>query len=194
MNKGEKKFSRVKLSKFLSLVLRHKPWILGLELDEEGFVPIKDLIEALKRKGFFLDEREVFLLVERDEKGRFEISGGKIRARYGHSIPVRIDYPEEKNVRVLYHGTPPRNIPRILKEGLKPMKRVWVHMSPSFEEALRVGLRRSKNPVVLEIDVEKMRKLGLKVYRASPKVFLSKEIPPECIRVAPGRGFEPRRA
>jgi len=121
-------------------------------------------------------------IVEKSERRRFEIVGDKIRALYGHTIPVELELSEDKGVKVLYHGTTPEAASKILKEGIKPMKRRWVHLSPTIETAMQVGLRRTRNPVILEIDVEKARKKGLKFYKATEKVYLCKKVLPEHIK------------
>ena len=89
---------------------------------------------------------------------------------------------EDETVKVLYHGTTPEAAAEILKTGLKPMKRNWVHLSPTVEIARQVGLRRTSKPAILEIDAEKARKNGIKFYKATEQVYLCKQIPPRYIR------------
>ena len=116
-----------------------------------------------------------------DPKGRFEVRNGRIRARYGHTFPVMIDFEEDKEVRRLYHGTAVENLNSILKEGIKPMRRNYVHLSLTVDDALEVGRRHSSNVVVLEVDTECLRARGLKVYKASSRVYVTPYVPPECI-------------
>ena len=182
-----------RLSKFLTLVLRHKPDILGLEMDKEGFVPLNQLIKKIrKRKGFgWVNEEDIIKLVNKDEKGRFEIKevGGVkyIRARYGHSrnLDVEIKYPEVKpgEVEVLYHGTRADVLPWILREGLKPMNRKFVHLSLTPDDAILVAQRWSGKPVILRIEAKKFLEEGGKIWKASEKVFLADYIPPKYIKI-----------
>ncbi len=109
----------------------------------------------------------------------FEIVGNKIKALYGHTIPVESKLDEDKITEVFYHGTTLSAASGILKAGLKPMKRRWVHLSPTVEIAREVGTRRTKKPVILEINAEKARKDGVKFYKATDKVYVCEAIPPE---------------
>ncbi|CAD5244962.1 RNA 2'-phosphotransferase [Thermococcus camini] len=173
--------SRVKVSKLMAYILRHSPEEFGLKPDMEGFVPLDDLVRALQRiypdvTGDFVRE-----IVENDAKGRYEIKGDKIRARYGHSFEVKLNHGEDTETKILYHGTPRRNLERILREGLKPMKRQFVHLTTSKIEALETGRRHGKDVVLLIIDAECLRRNGLKVYKAGRNVRIAKRVPPECI-------------
>ncbi|RLE56373.1 MAG: RNA 2'-phosphotransferase [Thermoprotei archaeon] len=178
---------REMLSKLMSGLLRHFPQVVGLKLDDEGFVDIDELVEAIRKKWRnrhlyqWVTKEHVIAVAQLDPKGRFEIIGNKIRARYGHSIRVKISYIEDREVKILYHGTAVENVPRILKEGLKPMKRMWVHLTDRFEDAVVVGKRKGR-PAVLVIDVELLRRLGHRVYRATDHIYVTDYVPPEAIR------------
>ncbi|MCD6373345.1 MAG: RNA 2'-phosphotransferase, partial [Thermococcus sp.] len=127
--------SRTRVSKLMAYILRHSPEKFELKPDAEGFVPVKELVKALQAVYPDVTEEFVMEIVERDSKGRYEIRGGKIRARYGHSFPVSLNHEEDRESRVLYHGTPRRNLESIMREGLKPMRRQFVHLSTSRSEA-----------------------------------------------------------
>ena len=170
---------KVRVSKYMSYLLRHNPE--NLKMDSEGFVDLGELLAKLKEK-FPVDKQLILEIVERSERKRFEIRNGKIRALYGHSIPVMLKLKEDKTVKILYHGTTPEAAAEILKSGLKPMKRNWVHLSPTIEIARQVGLRRTSKPAILEIDAEKARKNGIKFYKATKQVYLCKQVPPRYIR------------
>lgn len=173
---------RVRLSKLMSGVLRHFPQALGLKLDDEGFLSIGELAEALRRReGYeWVRAEHIIALAQTDPKGRFEISGCRIRARYGHSLPVRIRYPEAYPDTLLYHGTSLSNLESIEREGLLPMKRRFVHLTSSFEDAAaRASIHR--DPVVLVIDPSRL-KGRVKLYRASKSVFVAPCVPPDSIR------------
>jgi len=180
---------RVRLSKLLSYILRHDPESVGLELDSEGWVEVEALVEAIRTRWRYkelyswLQPLHVIAVTATDPKGRFELRNGAIRARYGHSrrLRITISYPEEKTLKILYHGTSMNCAERILKEGIKPMNRHFVHLTTSVDEACIVGSRHSKlNPVAIVVDAECVRKYG-KIFRASPKVFLTKFVEPKCI-------------
>ena len=170
---------KVKVSKYMSYLLRHNPE--GLRMDRHGFVDLNEFLEKL-RERFPVDRCLIFEIVEKSERKRFEIIGDRIRALYGHTIPVELELEEDKAVGVLYHGTTPEAAAEIMSVGLKPMKRKWVHLSPTKEIAMCVGLRRTSKPVILEIDVEAARKRGLKFYRVTDAVYLCSYIPPECLK------------
>ena len=144
MNSGLK----TAVSKYMSYLLRHNPE--NLKMDNEGFVRVCDLLNNL-RKRYDVDEGFVREVVEKSDRRRFQIVGDKIRAIYGHTIDVRIRLPLDENVRFLYHGTTERSASIILREGLKPMKRGWVHLSATTEIARDVGKRRTIKPIILVV-------------------------------------------
>ena len=182
-----------KLSKFLSLVLRHKPEAANVELDKEGYVDLELLLKNIKKiKGYsWVTENDILSIIEQDRKQRFEITkkGNKkyIRARYGHNaqLEIEISYPEVKpdEVEYLYHGTNSKVLPWILREGLKPMSRHYVHLSPTPEDALVVAQRRQGKHVILRINARDYIKDGGKIWKATEKTYLAKEIPPKYIRI-----------
>jgi putative RNA 2'-phosphotransferase len=176
------KHSRLKtrVSKYMSYLLRHSPQ--DLKMNGRGFIDLEELLEKLNER-FQVDRNLVVEIVERSRQKRFEIVGNKIRALYGHTLPVKSEQEEDKVVRVLYHGTTQRSASEIVKKGLKPMKRRWVHLSPTKETAREVGSRRAENLVILEIDVEAARKNGLRFYKATDKVYLCEAVSPRYIRM-----------
>lgn len=169
---------KTKVSKYMSYLLRHNSE--NLEMDDHGFIFLDQLLEKL-RERFPLDRDLLLDIVERSDRKRFEIAGDKIRALYGHTIPVELELEEDRTVKVLYHGTTPKAASKILKTGLKPMKRRRVHLSPTIEMAIVVGRRRTDSPVVLEIDAQAAREKGVKFYKATEKVYLSGYIKPEYV-------------
>lgn len=174
----------VALSKEISYALRHAPWEYELELDEQGFVPIAQLLHTLNESGTY--EREVTQadleqIIAISEKKRHEIIGDKIRALYGHTVPQIIKKEPGIPPAVLYHGTTHRALPQILQDGLKPMQRQYVHLSVDVETATRVGKRRDGNPVILKIDTEAAQKAGIQFYIGNDKVWLCDRVPKECI-------------
>lgn len=176
----------LELSKEVSYALRHAPWEYELEMDEEGFVPIPQLLHALNETNHY--EREVTIedlhhMMEVSDKKRHEIVGDKIRALYGHSIPMHIRKEETIPPDVLYHGTTHKSIDRILKEGLKPMSRQYVHLSKDTDTAILVGKRRDDKPVILSVDAKKAYEDGVKFYLGNDKVVLADCVPPKYLKV-----------
>ncbi len=170
----------VALSKYLSYLLRHNPG--DLPISRDGFVPIKNILDKIQKRFPGVDEKILWKLAE-GNKSRFEIKNGRIRAIYGHTIPVEISLEIDEKVEILYHGTTKESAEKILKEGLKPRGRQKVHLSPTIEQAIKVGRRRTKNPVVLKIDAASARKHNIVFEKANELVYLSDEIPPVFISI-----------
>ena len=176
----------VELSKEISYALRHTPWEYELELDEQGFVPIAQLLHALNESGAY--EREITQAdleqsIATSEKKRHEIVADKIRALYGHTIPQIIKKEPEIPPAVLYHGTTHRVLPQILQDGLKPMQRQYVHLSIDVETATRVGKRRDPEPIILKINTVAAQKVGILFFVGNDKVWLCKEMPKDCLSI-----------
>jgi putative RNA 2'-phosphotransferase len=173
----------VKISKFLSLVLRHSPETIHLNMDKNGWVNIDELIaNADKYKNIRLNSGLIRIIVENNDKQRFAISddGKRIRANQGHSIIVDLELESKTPPGILYHGTAVHSLDSIMKEGLKPMSRQFVHLSPAEEIALTVGKRHGK-PVVLYIDTKNMQKDGYKFYLSKNNVWLVNHVPAKYI-------------
>ncbi len=173
---------RVKVSKFLSGLLRHFPHSFGLKIDENGWANLSE-VERILKERYGIGRLEIELIVKFDKKGRFEIKNNKIRAKYGHSINVRTDWSESDEIpAVLYHATHPKNLQSILKFGLLPMRRKEVHMCDNVLDALEVGKRHCENPALLKIKAEEMLKKGFKI-RKKGKVYTTDYVPPEFIDI-----------
>jgi putative RNA 2'-phosphotransferase len=111
-------------------------------------------------------------LVEESERKRFEIVGNRIRALYGHSVPVYLRLEEDRAVEWLYHGTTTEAAKEILEKGLKPMKRMWVHLSPTKDIATQVGKRRTNSPLILVVNCKEARKaIGKQTAILFKKIF-----------------------
>ncbi|HDM23333.1 MAG TPA: DUF523 domain-containing protein [Candidatus Bathyarchaeota archaeon] len=177
---------RVKLSKLLSLILRHNPELIGVHLKENGFTEesIEEIARLIRKKlrGFnWVTANHIREVVEKDPKGRFEIKNDKIRALYGHTVKVSINYAESKVPEVLFHGTSPRNLGSILKEGLKPMKRQKVHLTSSPIDAYKTALRKTRNPVILIVNTRTVHEHGIKISKAGKNVYVCDKVPPDAI-------------
>ncbi len=168
----------VRISKFLSLVLRHKPETIGLSLDRGGWARVDELITAAHRAGLPLDEASLREVVEQNDKRRFAFSddGLRIRASQGHSLPVDLDLEPLAPPQFLYHGTASRFLNSIRRQGLVPRGRMHVHLSPDEPTAVRVGKRHGK-PVVLTVQAGRMHRDGFRFYLSANGVWLTGKVP-----------------
>lgn len=166
-----------KLSVFISLVLRHKPDAAGIQLDEHGWANVDELIEGICNTGRIIDRAVLEEIVRTDSKQRYSFNQERtmIRANQGHSIPVDVELEEKQPPQYLYHGTADRFLDSIMAEGLKPMSRLYVHLSKDEETAVKVG-KRHGNPVVLRIKAEEMWKVGIKFYLSQNGVWLTRYV------------------
>ncbi len=166
-----------KLSVLISLVLRHKPDAAGIQLDEHGWANVDELIEGVKNTGRQIDMDVLEEIVRTDNKQRYSFNQDKtlIRANQGHSIPVDVELEERQPPQYLYHGTADRFLGSIMADGLKPMSRLYVHLSKDKETAVKVG-KRHGSPVVLKINSEEMWKDGVKFYLSQNGVWLTKYV------------------
>jgi putative RNA 2'-phosphotransferase len=172
-----------KLSKFLALMLRHNPEEFGLSLDDEGFTALDPVWKAIRAKyGNRYDEKDLLTIVEGDERGkkRYEIYQGRIRAMYGHSTP-EVSYPPAEPPEFLYHGTNPKALAAIRKEGLTSQARQYVHMTTNLSNAEVVAKRRTNNPLILKIRAREAYLAGTVFHHAETEHFLAKSIPPQYI-------------
>lgn len=178
------KKEHIKISKFLSLVLRHKPEAIGLELDEKGWAAVDDIIRLAAAKGTTLDRGSIEAVVETNDKKRFSLSpdGVRIRANQGHSVDVDLDLSPAKPPMVLFHGTATRFLESILSQGLHPSGRHHVHLSSDRETAIKVGKRHGK-PVILKIDAGAMNSDGHVFYLSENGVWLTNHVPVQYIDV-----------
>lgn len=170
----------IRLSKRMSKHLRHAPERLGLTLDPAGWVDLDEFVRALG-----VTRAQVLEVVERNDKQRFAVEGGRIRASQGHTVDVELDLPVVEPPAVLYHGTVARFLPDILREGLRPMDRHDVHLSATVDTAVRVGARRGK-PVVLVVDAATMWADGHEFRVSANGVWLTAAVPPRHLRERAG--------
>ncbi|WP_316163355.1 RNA 2'-phosphotransferase [Bradyrhizobium sp. SZCCHNRI20481] len=179
-------FDPVRLSKFLSLVLRHQPDAIGLVLDAQGWAIIDDLIARAAAAGTVLSRADLEQVVATSDKKRFTVSqdGQRIRAAQGHSVAVELGLTPREPPAVLYHGTATRFVEAIMAEGLRPQSRQQVHLSWDEATAVNVG-RRHGEPIVLRVDAAAMHRDRLKFFVADNGVWLTDHVPPEYLSVDP---------
>lgn len=167
----------IKNGKFLSLILRHKPEVIGISLDEHGWANVFELIAGIKKNRHF-DMNMLEEIVRTDNKQRFAFNPDhtKIRANQGHSIEVDVELKEQNPPEVLYHGTGTKNVSSILKKGLFPQSRLYVHLSKDIHTAIDVGQRHGK-PAVFTIQAGDMSRKGYKFFLSENRVWLTKYVP-----------------
>ncbi len=175
----------VKLSKFLSFILRHHPEKYNIKLDDQGYANLTEVLIVLnnrfKSQGITLNTLNE--MIKKSGKKRFEIRNNKIRAYYGHSIEKKIKIPklkENEYPKELYHGTTEKAFKKIKNEGIMKKERQYVHLSKDIKTAIKVGKRRTKNPLILKIDMDEAKKEGVNFYK-SGDIFLADYIPAQCI-------------
>jgi putative RNA 2'-phosphotransferase len=171
----------VRISKFLSRHLRHRPGDIGLTLDEGGWVDVDELLDACRRAGVVISRDELTQVVTANDKQRFSLVGDRIRANQGHSVDVDLGLEAVRPPEVLYHGTIAANLPAIRAEGLRPMQRHDVHLSADVDTAKRVGARRGK-PVVLTVQAEAMYAEGYEFRVSENGVWLVSAVPPRFLQ------------
>ena len=162
------------ISKFISLILRHKPEEIGITLDEHGWANVDELIDGIARTQPFTMEM-LEEIVATDAKNRYSFNEDKtlIRANQGHSIPVDVELQEKDPPTVLYHGTGEKYVESIKVQGLLPKSRLYVHLSPDYETAVKVGQRHGK-PRVFSVDSGKMSADGFQFFLSVNGVWLVK--------------------
>ena len=174
-----------KISKFLSLVLRHKPETIGLTPDAAGWVSINQLLQGLAAHGRPLVFEELAFIVEHNDKRRFEfdVHCERIRASQGHSIPVDLGYTAEIPPAILFHGTTERFVNSIRTSGLQKQSRHHVHLHEDVTVARQVGQRRGA-VVIFQVDAATMSAAGIEFYRSTNDVWLVDSVPPEYLQLA----------
>jgi putative RNA 2'-phosphotransferase len=168
-----------KLSRFLSLLLRHRPEVAGLQLDAAGWVSIDDLLAGLARCGHHCTPAQLAHLVAHNDKQRFQCdpSATRIRAVQGHSVAVDLGYPMATPPDTLWHGTATNQLASIRQQGLRRMRRHHVHLHADAEVAAAVG-KRHGTPVVLRVHAADMVAAGFQFYQAPNGVWLTDHVPP----------------
>lgn len=166
-----------KLSVFISLILRHKPETIGIQLDKHGWANVEELINGINDTGKKIDMEILEEIVRTDNKQRYSFNEDKtlIRANQGHSIPVDVELKEQKPPQFLYHGTASRFLDSIMQDGLKPMSRLYVHLSKDIETAMKVGKRHGK-PIILTVNSEEMYNDGIEFFLSENGVWLTKNV------------------
>lgn len=173
-------------SKYIALILRHKPQIIGITLDEHGWANVDELIEGVS-KTHPMTMEDLERIVVKDDKQRYSFNDDKtlIRANQGHSIPVDVELEEVDPPEILYHGTGEKFVTSIEEQGLVPKSRLYVHLSGDVETAHKVGIRHGE-PVIYKVKSGEMSRKGFKFYRSVNGVWLIKHVPVEYLERVKG--------
>lgn len=174
----------VKISKYLSYHLRHRPDELELTLEQGGWVQVDQLLAACSQHDFSLSYGELQEVVQKNDKQRFSFdeTGQRIRANQGHSTTVDLQLDSVSPPEILYHGTSAKAVASILKMGLSKMARHHVHLTPNLKLAKEVGQRYGK-PIVFQIDARAMEEVGYNFYCSENGVWLVDHVPPQYLKV-----------
>ena len=173
-----------KKSRFLSLVLRHKPELINISLDEQGWASINDLLVGCKQQGVFISRRELETIVATNDKKRFTIceNTNRIKANQGHSVKVDLNLTAVTPPDILFHGTATRFKDSIFAEGLLKMNRHHVHLSSNRQTAIKVGKRHGKL-LLLQVNAKKMTEDGYDFYLTSNNVWLVDRVPSHYLTI-----------
>lgn len=170
-----------KISKYMSMILRHRPGVIGIQLDEHGWADVNELIEGIAKKKKF--NREILeVIVRTDSKHRYSFNEDKtkIRANQGHSISVDLELEPLEPPEILWHGTAEKYVASIEKTGLRPGNRMYVHLSSDMQTAEKVGSRHGK-PIVYQVKSGEMYRKGFRFYRSVNGVWLTIMVPVEYL-------------
>ena len=171
------------LSKAVSHALRHEPWLYELELDDEGWASVEDILRALRNQEWNdLSKDDLARMIEASDKQRHEIKGDSIRALYGHSLAGKLKKTPAEPPQLLYHGTAPDTVSLIQSSGLLPMNRQYVHCSVDISTAKQVGKRKAKQPVILTVEAAEAHRNGIAFYEGNEQVWLADVIPSKFIQ------------
>lgn len=173
------------LGRTMAGILRHFPERYGLDMDEQGWVDLRDFVTAVQirhKKFRFLKPHHVLGIIDTDPKGRYQFLEGKIRATYAHSCDVDLDLPTDDIPEILYFPTTEEECSILLEIGLKPSDRKMVHLSGTLPSAMEAGRVRVNDPVILEVDAEKATDEGVEIGKAGKTVYTTKDVPPDYLR------------
>lgn len=175
--------SLLNTSRYISLILRHKQEVIGIELDEHGWANVAQLIAGVNRTHPLTIEL-LEQIVANDNKGRFAFNEDKtcIRANQGHSIPVDVELTKTEPPEILYHGTGEKYVEGIHAQGLISKSRLYVHLSADIETAKKVGARHGK-PVIYQVNTAQMKMDGFIFYRSVNGVWLTKTVSAKYLEI-----------
>jgi putative RNA 2'-phosphotransferase len=190
-------FEVEKLGRTMAGILRHGKF--NLPMDDQGFVDIRDIVSVVKgnnNKMKWLRTHHIEAMVETDPKGRYQISGGDVRATYGHTIELSLRLPVDDIPEFLFYPVKEEDCDKVLNDGLFPSDRSMVHLSRTFADAVRAGTVREDDPIILVIDTVGCIDAGIEIGKAAKTVYLCDQVPSEFLQIADaaewddGEGFD----
>lgn len=173
------------LGRLMAGVLRHFPERFGLTMNEQGWVDMREFIQAvhLRRRDFhWLRSHHLHAVIETDPKGRYQFKNGSIRATYGHSFDVDLELPSDNIPETLFYPTTEEEVDILLETGIRPSDRKKVHLSKTFEDAEVAGKHRVETPIILTVDAKKAINDGIVIQRAGKTVYVTDLVPPDFIK------------
>jgi len=175
--------NEINISKFLSLVLRHQPETIGIQLDNNGWTDVNELIEKANNYGIKFDRETLSHIVATNSKKRFAFNDtlDKIRASQGHSVEIELGYTNQKPPEILFHGTAEKFVQSILDTGLEKRNRQHVHLSSDLETAIKVGQRHGK-PFIFNVLAEQMYNDNFQFYISDNGVWLTDNVPTKYLK------------
>jgi putative RNA 2'-phosphotransferase len=165
-----------RISRFLTYLLRHRPKEYPLVYDKRGFVEWGDIVELVQERFYDVTEEQIRAVVTDSEKKRFEIVDDKVRATYGHSFPIDLEGAAVEPPAQLYHGAARDLAQWMLRSGLKPRDRQYVHLSVTADEAESVAKRHDPSPAIIVVDAQAAHDEGIPFYQSGP-LFLTQNVP-----------------
>lgn len=174
-----------RMGRFLSGALRHFPDDLGLAMNQHGWVDVDVLVDVMMARYPWASSNRLMAMVESDNKDRYQVSGKNIRARYGHSVEIDLDFPEN-DLESVYYGASQEEADMIQEMGVRPVRQRYVHLSSTYEKAVEAASVHTENPVIFRVDAFAAMEGGVEMMVVNEFIVLSEEIPPEYLEI-----FEP---
>ena len=179
------------LGRMMAGILRHFPERFGLRMDEQGWVDMQELIEAIKARRnryHWLRSHHIHAIVETDPKGRYQVRDGALRATYGHSFDVELQLPTVDIPDELFYPSAKEELDILLKTGIHPTDRKKVHLSKTLQDAIIAGQHRGDNQIILSVNSKEAIESGIVIHRAGKTVYTTDEMPSEYLSVAEKQG------
>lgn len=170
------------LGRLVAGCLRHFPGDLGLEMDCRGWVDLTKLGSVVAGRHRWAGKELIVALIQTDSKQRYEICDDMVRARYGHSVDVDLDHPENRRT-LLYYGASEEEADRILEIGIKPASQRYVHLSSTAEKAWHVATFRTGNPRVIQVDAAAAQLSGVRMMTVNDDIVISEMVPPRYLSI-----------
>lgn len=168
--------------RLVSRILRHNPGAAGICLDQYGWADVNELVQGIQKQMDF-SRAQLEELVRTDEKRRysFNVDHTRVRANYGHSIPVEPVSAPEVPPETLWHGSAVKFSASIERDGLLPRSRQYVHLSADCDTAQTVGARHGE-PVIYQVMSGQMHRDGYVFYQPMDGIWQTTCVPSNYLR------------